>query len=118
MTSDKSTGDFFIVFLYYRCSFRCEQEPKTKVDEQLNRLQEQMKALVDKVERSSDLIAHVQNDVKAIKEKPSSFREAVGNVQPEELSTLSQFRKSLLDSVFVVFLRVKRQPILRERKKI
>ena len=63
-------------------ALRCEQEPKTKVDEQLNRLQEQMEALVDKVERSSDLIAHVQNDVKAIKEKPSSFREAVRNVQP------------------------------------
>ena len=28
-------------------AFRCEQEPKTKVDEQLNSLQEQMKALVD-----------------------------------------------------------------------
>ena len=63
-------------------AFRCEQEPKTKVDEQLNRLQEPMKTQVGKVERSSDLIAHVQNDVKAIKEKPSSFRAAVGNVQP------------------------------------
>ena len=59
-----------------------EQEPKTKVDEKLNSLQEQMKALVDKVERSSDFIAHVQNDVNAIKGKPTSFRAAVGNVQP------------------------------------
>ena len=77
-------------------AFRCEQEPKTKVDEQLNSFQEQMKALFDKVERSSDLIAHVQNDVKAIKEKPSSFRAAVGNVQPEKNVNSFPFPKATL----------------------
>ena len=54
----------------------------SKLDEQLNKLQEQMKELTLKMESSSDAINLVQQDIKFLKEKPSSYRAAVGNVKP------------------------------------
>ena len=42
------------------------------MENQLNNLQEQMKALAGNVKIPTELITQVQNDVKAIKEQPSS----------------------------------------------
>ena len=53
-----------------------------KLDEQLDNLQLQMKVLTEKMEQSSTVITQVQADMKTLKEKPSNFRAAVGNVNP------------------------------------
>ena len=52
---------------------RSKPEQNDKLEGQLDGLQKQMKALAEKMKKSSDLINYVQNDLKSLKEKPPAF---------------------------------------------